>query len=279
MNPLRPSRPVPGPGPAMGSTAGAPFRSSGTAESEPLRLLVVGSNGRMGRKLCTTIEAAKDLELAGSVDSDPDSWNAIDPRKVDAVVEFTHASAIVGLASRLEALGKPWLSGTTGLDEQERHAIEHTAARVPVLWAANTSLGVALLRHWLREAAELLPPDWELEIVETHHTGKKDAPSGTALALAEVYREVRGGKLMLGRGRESDPREAGEIGIQSLRLPGVVGEHRVHLSNGAESFELTHRAHDRVAFVLGALEAVRWLVGRPAGLYGLDDWAQDRLGN
>ena len=275
MNESRGARPIPGPGVGLSSSPGRP----GTADSEPLRLLVIGADGRMGRRLCTAIGSARDLVLAATVDKNPQSWETVDPRTVDAVVEFTHANAIVGLASRLEAFGKPWLSGTTGLGDEERHALEHTAARLPVLWAANTSLGIALLRQWVRQAAEVLPPGWEFELVETHHSGKRDAPSGTALALAEVYRKVRGGRLVTGRGDDSEPREEGEIGIHAVRLPGVVGEHRVHLSNGAESFELTHRAHDRGAFALGALEAVRWLVGRPAGLYGLEDWARDRLGS
>lgn len=233
----------------------------------------------MGRRITAAIATRTDVALAGTVDRDPASWETVDARAVDAVVEFTHASAIVGLASRLQALGKPWLSGTTGLGPEERQALVHAAGHITVLWAANLSLGIALLRQWLAQAAALLPPGWECEIVETHHSGKRDAPSGTALLLAEAYREVRGGEVVGGRGPEARPRAEGEIGLHAVRLPGVVGEHRVVLANGVETITLQHQAHDRDAFALGALEAVRWLVGRPAGLYGPEDWARDRLGS
>jgi 4-hydroxy-tetrahydrodipicolinate reductase len=197
---------------------------------------------------------------------------------IDVCVEFTRAEAIPQLAPALAKLGRPWVSGTTGLDEAGRAALETAAKAIPVLWSPNMSLGVTLLLRLLEQTARFLPPDWEMEIVETHHAAKRDAPSGTALALAASWRAARGGELRCGRSGPIGPRPAAEIGIHAVRLPEGIGEHRVLLGSRSEIVELVHRATERAAFARGALEAARWLAGqKKAGLYTLADWADDRL--
>jgi 4-hydroxy-tetrahydrodipicolinate reductase len=122
-----------------------------------------------------------------------------------------------------------------------------------------------------------LPADWELEIVESHHAAKLDAPSGTAKALGEAWTAVRGGEFIFGRSGFPGPRPPKEVGIHAVRLPGGVGEHRVLLGAMAECLELTHRVADRSVFAAGALTALRWLAAKPAGLYSLRDWVGDQL--
>jgi 4-hydroxy-tetrahydrodipicolinate reductase len=201
----------------------------------------------------------------------------LDGAKVDAFVEFTNGAAVPNIAKALGALGTPWVSGTTGLDEAGRGALREAATTIPVLWSPNLSLGVAVLSRLLSQAARLLPPGWEMELIETHHTAKRDAPSGTALDLARRWMEVRGGVLRHGRSGTTGLRPAAEVGVHALRLPDVVGEHTVRIGGPREMVELGHRAFDRAAFAHGALAAAGWLVQRKAGLYTMDDWVEDRL--
>lgn len=252
----------------------------------PIRVAVVGAAGRMGRLLIRLLEEGVDFtvtlrvernlaplgEEARAEGESPALLSGARPGDVDLLVDFTHARAIPALAEEVIRLGVPWVSGTTGLDDAGRDALARAALTMPVFWAPNFSLGVALLGRALEQAARLLPAGWELEIVETHHPGKVDAPSGTALALAERWRAVRGGDLIAGRAGQTGPRPPGSIGLHAVRLPEVVGEHRVLLAGPAEALEFVHRAHDRASFARGAIEAMRWVMGRAHGLYSVEDW-------
>jgi 4-hydroxy-tetrahydrodipicolinate reductase len=260
-----------------------------------IRVAVIGAAGRMGSLLGEAIDAAPDLTLAARVDvrwtgavGAGESGEAQTARTssslfefvasgVDVAVEFTRGDAPARIGQEIEKLHCAWVCGTTGLTDASRAALDSAARTVPVLWSPNMSLGVALLTRLLRSAARLLPEDWEMEIVETHHAGKLDAPSGTALALADSWTRTRGGEVIHGRTGRSGPRAPGQVGIHAVRLPEGVGEHRVFLGGPAETLELGHRALDRRAFVAGALAAVRWLGKKPAGLYTMDDWIEDRL--
>lgn len=264
-----------------------------SAAARPLRVAVIGAAGRMGRLLCGAIEAAPDLELAARVDvrnagaggggggaeSSGGSAGifAFVAGGIDLAVEFTRGDAPSVIGPEIEKIGCAWLSGTTALTESSRAALESAGRRVPVLWSPNMSLGATILRVLLEEAAHLLPADWELEIVESHHAAKLDAPSGTALALGEAWTAVRGGDFVFGRSGSPGPRPPKQVGIHAVRLPGGVGEHRVILGATAESLELTHRATDRAVFAEGTMTALRWLSGKPAGFYSLRDWAGDQL--
>jgi len=284
---------------SAGPLAGWPERT----KPDAIRVAVVGAAGRMGTLLVQAIDASSDLVTAARVDlalapagaggAAPDasagentrigaggvSWGlaSVAAGRIDVAVEFTRGDAPERIGPDIEKLRCAWVSGTTGLTPASRAALESAARSVPVLWSPNMSLGVALVRRMLRVAAELLPTSWELEIVETHHGGKLDAPSGTALSLAEVWTGRRGGEQKHGRSGLVGKRPAGEVGIHAVRLPEGVGEHRCLLGGPSESIELTHRVSDRAAFVRGTLTALRWLAGREPGLYTLDHCVDDLL--
>ncbi len=165
------------------------------------------------------------------------------------------------------------LVGATGLDGATRETLESAARTIPVLIAPNTSIGVAVITHLLEVAARALGESYEVEISEVHHRMKRDAPSGTALAWGEAIARARGARLaelaVFDRHGSGGPRAPGSIGFASLRLGDVVGEHTAVMAADGERLELTHRAQDRMVFARGALAAAGWLLGRPAGLYGM----------
>ena len=193
----------------------------------------------------------------------------------DVFVDF---SAPDGLEKHLEAvLGaeRPIVIGTTGLAAEHQRMIDHAAGHVPVLQAANMSLGVNLLAHLARQTAARLGTDWDIEIVEMHHRHKVDAPSGTALLLGEAAAAGRGVPLesVSDRGRDgiAGPRKEGSIGFASLRGGSVAGDHQIVFAGEGERIELGHRAESRAIFARGAIEAALWLIGKPAGRYDMAD--------
>lgn len=199
----------------------------------------------------------------------------LDDGRPDAFVDFSAPKAVeANLAQALRA-GKPILIGTTGLSPEHDRLIDEAAREIPLIQAANTSLGVNLLAHLVRETAARLGEDWDLEIVEMHHRMKADAPSGTALMLGRAAAEGRGVDLdsVAERGRHgiTGPREAGGIGFASLRGGSVAGEHLAIFAAEGERLELGHRAESRAIFARGAIEAALWLVGKPAGRYTMAD--------
>jgi len=171
--------------------------------------------------------------------------------------------------------GVPLLVGTTGFDRDTRAALESASAHIPVLIAANTSVGVAVLSRLVELATVALGDAYDIEISEAHHRMKRDAPSGTALALGEIAAGARGRRLaelaVYDRHGAQGPRVAGSIGFSVVRAGDIVGEHTVTFAAQGERFELTHRATDRIVFARGALRAAEWLIGRPPGLYGMRD--------
>lgn len=172
-------------------------------------------------------------------------------------------------------LGRPLVIGTTGLNATERAAIDAAAKAVPVVFAPNFSIGVNTLFWLARRAAAALGSGFDIEVVEMHHNQKKDAPSGTAARLAEILCKARGldPERDLRHGREGlvGARAPGEIGVHALRGGDVVGDHTVHFAAAGERIEITHRASSRETFARGALRAARWALGRPAGLYSMED--------
>lgn len=208
-------------------------------------------------------EAVADRDDVGIVDD-----------KCDVFVDF---SAPDGLEHHLEAAveaGRPILIGTTGLTDAHQAMIDRAAKRIAVLQAANTSLGVNLLAHLVRETAARLGPDWDIEIVEMHHRHKVDAPSGTALLLGEAAAKGRGVDLARAsaRGRDgADARREGQIGFAALRGGSVAGDHQVVFAGEGERIELGHRAEGREIFARGAIDAALWLSGKPAGRYRMSD--------
>ena len=232
------------------------------------RIGIIGSAGRMGQALAAAVAGTGET-LAGGVDHDGDP--AALARVSDALVDFSTPDALEANLDAAAAAGIPILVGTTGLGERHHFLIEHAAAAIPVLQTGNTSLGITLLDHLVSEAARRLGPDWDIEIVETHHRMKVDAPSGTALLLGEAAAKGRGIALdqHATRGRDGivGPRDTGAIGFASLRGGSVAGDHAVMFLGPGERLTLSHTAESRAIFARGALAGALWLIGRPAGRY------------
>lgn len=226
---------------------------------QPIRISLFAPDGRMG----TAIAAA----------ATEDPGFAIDQDHGDVLVDFSSPSALQESLDRALSAGIPVLIGTTGLDELADKRIAAAAKEIAILRAANTSLGVALLCELVERAAQVLGADWDIEIAETHHRMKVDAPSGTALALGEAAARGRGVDMNAERGRDGRElkRERGSIGFASLRGGTVAGDHDVIFLGPDERLILSHRAENRRIFARGALAAARFLVGKPAGLYSMRD--------
>jgi len=247
----------------------------------------------MGRLLVAEVMAAEDLVLALAtehVDHDVQGRDAGLVAGVDvcgqpieslesgahlAVDVFVDFSLPEGTERLLQVAGdRPLVVGTTGLTVQQDEALSAHARRAPVVVAPNFSTGIALLSELVQLAAQVLAP-YDAEIIEAHHRQKRDAPSGTALALAQALVSARGQQLeaqaVYGRRGHTGVRSRGEVGIHTVRGGDIVGEHRVMLAGPGERVELVHVASSRAAFVAGALRALRWLPGRPPGRYGMKD--------
>jgi 4-hydroxy-tetrahydrodipicolinate reductase len=196
-------------------------------------------------------------------------------RGAAVAVDFSRPHCVMDHAQACVRAGVPLLVGTTGFDAQARAALETAAATIPVLIAPNTSLGVGVMAQLVKLATTSLGLGFDVEIAEAHHRLKRDAPSGTALALGEAVAEARGQRLaavaVYDRHGTFAPREAGSIGFSVVRGGDIVGEHTVVFAGAGERLEITHRATDRAAFARGALQAAAWLVGQPAGLYGMEN--------
>ena len=248
------------------------------------RIGILGAGGRMGREVAHAIETSS-ATLAGGADR-VDVTGRIgtfdighDERALaarsDVLVDF---SAPVALEPHLDAAlaaSVPILVGTTGLRPDQHRLLDRAAAAIPVLQTGNTSLGVTLLARLVREAARRLGPDWDIEIVETHHRQKVDAPSGTAQLLGEAAAAGRGASLSElaeeGRAGLDCARTEGAIGFASVRGGTVAGDHTVLFAGDGERLELTHRAESRTIFAHGAVRAALWLVGREPGRYTMGD--------
>lgn len=232
---------------------------------------IIGSEGRMGTAIAEAAAGAG-LTVAGGIDQGGDPIALA--RVADVLIDFSSPKALVGNLGAAVAAGKPILIGTTGLDDDHHRAIDDAARHVAVLQTGNTSLGVTLLARLVREAAEKLGPDWDIEIVELHHRMKVDAPSGTALLLGEAA--AKGRQMPLapnatrGRDGHTGARKAGSIGFASLRGGTAAGDHSVIFAGDSERIELTHRAENRTIFAHGALKAAQWLIRQPPGRYTMD---------
>ncbi len=221
----------------------------------PVRALLVGSAGRMGKAIIDLAKNDPDIEIGAECDL----GDAIEPamKNCDVAIDFSQPDAIKGICHAGLQNRKPLVIGTTGHSAEQRRTIEETAKSLPIVFASNFSVGVNTLFWLTHRAAELLGVDFEPKISETHHTMKKDAPSGTAKTLAEILKQAR--------------KSGADIPIQSIREGEVVGDHTVSLAGPGERLELTHRASSREIFARGALRAAQWLIGKPPGLYSMQD--------
>ena len=259
-----------------------------------MKISLLGASGRMGRELMARVAAASDLKLAGALAAPDDPWVGRDAGSAsnlpeaglrvtasiedsvagaDVAVDFSSPAATADIASACAQEGCALVEGVTGIDAAGQAALQAAAGRVAVLQASNMSAGVFVLDELLRLAAGRLGEDYDLEIVETHHRGKADAPSGTALQLGRTAAAARGRKFSeaaeFQRHGQTGERPRGAIGFSSVRGGGFPGDHSVILAGGDEVLELRHRSLGRGVFAAGALRAARWLAGRPPGMYDL----------
>ncbi|MCB2067035.1 MAG: 4-hydroxy-tetrahydrodipicolinate reductase [Erythrobacter sp.] len=236
------------------------------------RIGIIGSEGRMGLALAEAIPAAGH-SVSGGIDRGEDAARLADLS--DVLVDFSAPAALAANLHAAIGAGVPLLIGTTGLSDENHLAIDHAAQAVPVLQTGNTSLGVTLLAHLVREAASRLGPEWDIEVLEMHHRMKVDAPSGTALLLGDAAAQARGVALAQhfesGRHGHTGPRAEGAIGFAALRGGTVAGEHSVILAGEQERITLSHSAESRMIFARGAVQAAAWLIGKPAGRYQMED--------
>ncbi len=193
----------------------------------------------------------------------------------DCVIDFTSHHFTTELLSEALKQKKSLVIGTTGHTNEELDAIREASKSIPIVFASNFSVGVNTLFWLTRKAAELLGPDFDLEVVEMHHRLKKDSPSGTARTLVEILADVRelqyDSDCRHGRFGDVGARTKAEIGVHAVRGGDVVGDHTVIFANVGERVELTHKASSRDTFANGAVRAARWLAGQPAGLYDMQD--------
>ena len=237
-----------------------------------LQFGVIGHKGRMGQALEAAIRDAGHVLHVGV-----DAGGNIGPfaAQCDVLVDFSAPDALGANLGAAKVAGKPVVVGTTGLGEEHFVMLAEAARAVPVLQSGNFSLGVTLMAHLVREAAARLGPDWDIEVLETHHRRKLDAPSGTALMLAEAAAQGRGAALSDLRSAPYDgadaARKRGAIGFAVRRSGGVIGEHEVTFGSDMEVLSLSHTALDRSVFAHGAIKAAEWAVTMPPGLYGMDD--------
>ncbi|MDR3459380.1 MAG: 4-hydroxy-tetrahydrodipicolinate reductase [Verrucomicrobiae bacterium] len=237
------------------------------------KVIITGSKGRMGQALTSCARKFPNLQVVALVDKGDDLAAAIG--KCDVVIDFSAHAATVEVAKLCAKRKKALIIGTTGHTDTDTFEIKKNKTKIPIVWASNFSTGVNTLFWLTRKAAEILGPDFDLEVVEMHHRLKKDAPSGTAKSLAEILAEVR--KLHLseaarhGRNGIVGERTQSEIGVHSIRGGDVVGDHTVIFANTGERVELTHKASSRDTFANGALRAALWVVNQKPGLYDMQD--------
>jgi len=243
-----------------------------------MKIAILGAAGRMGKKLCE-LAAGTELEVVSKVDV-VEGYDREWTDDVEGVIDFSHHTAVPPAITKAAGQGLAYVIGTTGLTPEEQRVVDAAAKKIPVVQSGNYSLGVNLLMELVRKAATILGPEYDIEITEMHHRHKKDAPSGTALMLANSAKEGRSTlpstlyplpSFSYGRKGDTGERPVGEIAIHALRGGSVIGDHTVMFAGELERVEITHKAQDRAAFAAGALKALAWAKGRDAGIYTMRD--------
>ena len=237
------------------------------------RIIIAGAKGRMGQALLRSAADNANLSVAGQIDLGEDLGTCI--ADGDVVIDFTFHESTLPLARICAQNKKAMVIGTTGHSDTEQKELVQLSSQIPMVWSSNFSTGVNTLFWLTRKAAEVLGPNFDVEIIEMHHRTKKDAPSGTAKTLAQVVSDARRlpptGTLRHGREGLVGERTGSEIGMHSLRGGDVVGDHTVVFASSGERLELTHKASNRETFASGALRAAQWVVGKKPGIYDMQD--------
>jgi len=265
-------------------------------EKSMVNCIVTGAAGRMGRRIMEILIETEGADVTGATEKAGHDAVGMDVgdflglgkkgsviagdlakviKKGDVVIDFTFPEVSIAHAGAAAKAGKAIVIGSTGFSEAQVKEIKKLAKKVPIVLAPNMSVGVNLLLKVLSQVASVLGEDYDIDIVETHHRHKKDAPSGTALKMAQVVAEARGRDLakvgVFERHGNIGERRRGEIGVQTLRVGDVVGEHTVIFGTMGERIEITHKASSRDVFARGAVRAAMWVVGKKPGLYDMSD--------
>jgi len=253
-----------------------------------IRAVVAGAGGRMGSRILAALREEKDFTVTGACERAGSEHVGRDAGGVtivstlesalqkgaEVVIDFTAPAASVQHAATCASRGVALVIGTTGFAPEQKNDLRASAARIPIVLAPNMSVGVNVLFRLVADAARALGRGYEVEVVEMHHRMKRDAPSGTAVRLAEVVAQARGAgadAFVYERHGDVGPRKPGTIGLATLRGGDVVGDHTVHFLSDGERLELTHKATSRDNFARGAVRAARWVPGKKAGLYDMQD--------
>ena len=257
------------------------------------KVVVVGAGGRMGRRVLSLAVEAGEFDIVGAVERDdhPDTGkdagaaagagelgvkvDSVYPGGADVAIDFSLPEAADKTVEYCVKNNAALVLGTTGLSDEQREEIKAASAKIPIIYGTNMSVGMNVLFSLAGKAAALAGDEYDIEIVEQHHRFKKDAPSGSALTLAENICEATGKKfpecLVYGRNGKDALRERGTIGVHSVRAGDITGVHDVIFSTLGEKITLSHTAHSRDTFARGALRAAKWLVGKEPGLYSMAD--------
>lgn len=250
-----------------------------------IKVLMHGCNGKMGQMITGLMKEEEQAVIAAGVDAYtgiPNPYPVFDSIEkcdvdVDVVIDFSNAAALDGLLEYCIEKQVPAVICSTGYSEEQLQKIQEASGKVAILKSANMSLGINLLLKLLKDAANVLAPaGYDIELVERHHNQKLDAPSGTALALADSINEARGGEFeyVYDRSQVRQKRAKKEIGISAVRGGTIVGEHEVIFAGTDEVIEFKHTAYSRSVFGKGAVEAAKFLAGKPAGMYDMSDVIQ-----
>ena len=248
-------------------------------------IVLSGCFGHMGKVITELVSVRSDCRIAAGVDAVAGSSDfpvfrkpSEYQKKADVLIDFSHPSALIGVLEYAVISGTPAVIATTGLNDLEKELIVRSSERVPIFFSANMSLGVSLLSELAKAAARVLGDSYDIEIVEMHHNQKIDAPSGTALMLADAISSVLDEKpaYEYNRHEKHEKRPKNEIGIHALRGGTVVGEHEIIFAGTDEVIKLSHSAGSKKLFAAGALNAALWLCGKQPGLYSMTDLVNDK---
>ncbi len=261
-----------------------------------IRIAITGAAGRMGRTLVQALDSNESLTLGAAFERPESTLLGADAGELagvrrlgvsvtasiqdalaqfDTLVDFSVPAATLEMLAICRVAGKSMVIGTTGIDAAGRETIRLAARDIPIVMAPNYSIGVNLSFKLIELAAKVLGDDVDIEVIEAHHRGKVDAPSGTALRMGEILATALGRDLaesaIYGRQGINEPRDRKTIGFETIRAGDIVGEHTVMFAGAGERLEITHRAASRMNFATGAMRAAQWLAGRESGLYDMQD--------
>lgn len=246
-----------------------------------IRIIMNGCNGKMGQVITSLAAQDSECEIVAGFDvntaventypvySDPNEFTG----EADVVIDFSHPSCLTGLLEYCKKRKLPVILCTTGFSEEQKREFTETSAEIPVFFSANMSLGINLLIALAKKAAKLLEGNFDIEIVEKHHNQKIDAPSGTALAIADAIDDTLSYPAEYVYDRHSVRRKRGkrEIGLHAVRGGTIVGEHEIIFAGLDEVIELKHSAHSKEVFAVGAIKAAKFITSKPAGMYSMND--------